>query len=131
MTRVAGATDAGAETLVSLTGRARQELRSGEALLFDWVPLSFCCAVGGEVCLRLSTNREAENPRRFVPLVRDPAVPVYVHRHAYPHLVGRRIEIDCRRILRIRHFTSDLPDDLGLRASMGLPTLCSRQGDPE
>ena len=128
---MAGATDAGAETLVSLTARARQELRSGEALLFDWVPLSFCCAVGGEVSLRLSTNREAENPRRFVPLVRDPAVPVYAHRHAYPHLAGRRIEIDCRRILRIRHFTSNLPDDVGLRASMGLPTVRSRPGDPE
>jgi hypothetical protein len=126
---VAGATDAGAETLVSLTARAQQELRAGEALLFDWVPLSFCCAVAGEVSLRLTTNREAENPRRFVPLVRDPAVPVYVHRHAYPHLAGRRIEIDCRRILRIRHFTSNLPDDLGLRASMGLPILRSQPGD--
>jgi hypothetical protein len=130
VTRVAGATDAGAETLVSLTARARQELRSGEALVFDWVPLSFCCAVAGEVSLRLTTHREADNPRRFVPLVRDPAVPVYVHRHAYPHLAGRRIEINCRRILRIRHFTSNLPNDLGLRASMGLPIRCALPGDP-
>jgi hypothetical protein len=127
---MAGATDAGAETLVSLTARARQELRAGEALLFDWVRLSFCCAVAGEVSLRPTTRHEAENPGKFVRLVRDPAVPVYVHRHAYPHLAGRRIEIDCRRILRIRHFTSNLPDDVGLRASMGLPILRSQPGGP-
>jgi hypothetical protein len=120
---VAESTDARAETLVSLTARARQELRSGEALLFDWVRLSLCCAVAGEVSLRLTTNHEAANPRRYVPLVRDPAVPVYVHRHAYPHLAGRRIEIDCRRLLGIRLFRSNLPDDLGLRASVGLPIM--------
>jgi hypothetical protein len=126
---VAESTGAAAETLVSLTARARQELRPGEALLFDWVRLSFCCAVGGEVSLRATSSHEAENPRKFVPLVRDPAVPVYAHRHAYPHLAGRRIEIDCRRLIRIRHFTSNIPDDLGLRASMGLPTLRSLPGD--
>jgi hypothetical protein len=124
---VAESTDA--ETLVSLTARARHELRPGEALLFDWVRLSFCCAVGGEVSLRPTSSHEAENPRKCVPLVRDPAVPVYAHRHAYPHLAGRRIEIDCRRLLRIRLFTSNLPNDLGLRASMGLPTLRSQPGD--
>jgi hypothetical protein len=117
---VAEATDAGAETLVSLTARARQELRSGEALLFDWVRLSFCCAVAGEVCLRPTSSHEAEKPGKYLRLDRDPAVPVYAHRHAFPHLAGRRIEIDCRRLLRIRHFTSNLPDDVGLRASTGL-----------
>jgi hypothetical protein len=120
---VAEATDTGTEALVSLTARAREELRAGEALLFDWVRLSFCCAVAGEVSLRPTSSHEAENPGKYVRLVRDPAVPVYAHRHAYPHLAGRRIEIDCRRLLGIRLFRSNLPDDLGLRASMGLPTL--------
>jgi hypothetical protein len=126
---VAEATDAGAETLVRLTTRARQELQPGEALLFDWVRLAFCCAVAGEVSLRLTSSHEAE-ARRYVPLVPDPAVPVYAHRHAFPHLAGRRIDIDCRRCLRIRLFTSNLPDDLGLRASLGRPIPRSLPGDP-
>ena len=45
---------------------------------------------------------------------------VVAHRRAYPLLVGRDIEIDCRRRLGIRSFSSSLPPDLGLRTSFGL-----------
>jgi len=108
-----------AETPVRLTPRARQELRPGEALVFDWVRLAFCCAVAGEVSLRRTSRREAGDSRRFLPLSRDPKVPVYAHRRAYPHLAGRTIEVDCPRRFGIRRFTSDLPTDLGLRAVLG------------
>jgi hypothetical protein len=115
------ATQRGTETLVRLTTRARHELRPGEALLFDWVRLAICCAVAGEVSLRLTSRHEVEDARRYVPLVRDRAVPVYAHRRAFPHLAGRRIEVDCRRSFGIRGFRSNLPGDIGLRASLGRP----------
>jgi len=34
-------------------------------------------------------------------------------------LVGRDIEVDCRRRLGVRSFSSSLPPDLGLRTSFG------------
>ena len=44
---------------------------------------------------------------------------VFAHRRAYPMLVGRDIEVDCRRRLGVRLFSSSLPPDLGLRTSFG------------
>jgi hypothetical protein len=44
---------------------------------------------------------------------------VVAHRRAYPLLVGRDIEIDCRRRLGIRSFSSSLPPDVELRTSFG------------
>jgi hypothetical protein len=34
-------------------------------------------------------------------------------------LIGRDVEIDCRRRLGVRSFSSSLPPDLGLRTSFG------------
>ena len=45
--------------------------------------------------------------------------PVYAHRLAYPHLARRDVGIDTHRILGVRRFTSNLPPDFGLRASLG------------
>jgi hypothetical protein len=112
---------ASGETSVRLTPRAMHELRPAEVLLFDWVRMAICCAVAGEVNLRLTRRREIEDSPRFLPLTRDPNVPVYAHRRAYPHLTGRTIEVDCRRRFGIRCFTSNLPNDLGLRAVLGRP----------
>jgi hypothetical protein len=47
---------------------------------------------------------------------------VFAHRRAYPMLVGRDIEVDCRRRLGVRSFFSSLPPDLGLRTSFGRET---------
>jgi hypothetical protein len=44
---------------------------------------------------------------------------MFAHRRAYPLLVGRAFEVDCRRRLGIRSFSASLPPDLGLRASFG------------
>ena len=34
--------------VVRVSGRAQAELRTGEALVFVWTRLAFCCAVAGE-----------------------------------------------------------------------------------
>jgi hypothetical protein len=103
---------------VRLTENARRELRPGEALVFDWHRLAICCAVAGEVSLRRTTLTEVERSRSLVRLA-DEKTPVFANRSAYPHLAGHDIEVDCRRRLRLRHFTSSLPPDFGLRSVFG------------
>jgi hypothetical protein len=106
--------------VVRVSARAQAELGAGQALVFDWTRLALCCAVAGEVSLRRTTTSEVQGAPAFVPLrTADGGPPVFAHRRAYPLLVGRRVEIDCRRRLGIRSFTSSLPPDLGLRASFG------------
>ena len=103
---------------VRLTARAKEELRPGEALVFDWHTLAICCAAAGDVSLRRTTESEIERSGKFRRLG-DGAAPVYAHRRAFQHLAGRPVEIDCRRRLGVRRFTSDLPSDFGLRAVFG------------
>jgi hypothetical protein len=102
---------------VELTEAAQGELRPGEALVFDWHRLAICCAAAGDVSLRRTTTREAERSQALVRLTED--APVYAHRHAYSHLAGIPLTIDCRRRLGLRRFKSDLPSDFGLRAIFG------------
>jgi hypothetical protein len=108
--------------VVRLSGRAQAELRAGEALVFDWTSLAFCCAVAGEISLRPTTLKEAQRSSAYVPLGGGDGLLVFAHRRAYPMLVGRDIEVDCRRRLGVRSFTCSLPPDLGLRASLGRDT---------
>ena len=108
--------------VVRVTDRARGELQPGEALVFDWTSLGMCCAVAGEVSLRRTTLREARRSSALRPLRTGDGPPVFVHRRVYPMLAGRDIEVDCRRRLGIRWFSSSLPPDLGLRASFGRET---------
>ena len=103
--------------MVRATDAAREALREGEALVFDWHRIAICCAAAGEVSLRRdSAQRLAASPafRRF-----DGDLPIYAHRMAYPHLVARDVTIDCRSLIGRRRFVSDLPTDFGLRASLG------------
>ncbi len=103
---------------VWLTEDARRELRRGEALVFDWHRLAICCAAAGEVSLRRTTLTEVERSGALVPLA-DEETPVFANRRAYAHLAGHDIEVDCRRRLGLRHFTSSLPPDFGLRSVFG------------
>ena len=105
--------------VVRVSGRAQAELRAGEALVFDWTSVGFCCAVAGEVSLRPTTFQEAQRTSVYLPLSGGDGPLVVAHRRAYPMLVGRDIEIDCRRRLGVRSFSSSLPSDLGLRTSFG------------
>jgi hypothetical protein len=104
---------------VRVSPKAKEALRAGEALVFDWTSLAFCCAVAGEVSLRPTTLQEAQRSSVYLPLRSGEGPLVFAHRRAYPMLVGRDIEIDCRRRLGVRSFSSSLPPDLGLRTSFG------------
>ena len=105
--------------VVRVSPKAEEALRAGEALVFDWTGLAFCCAVAGEVSLRPTTLQEAQRSSVYLPLRSGEGVPVFAHRRAYPMLTGRDIEIDCRRRLGVRSFSSSLPPELGLRTSFG------------
>jgi hypothetical protein len=111
--------------LVRFSDRAQAELRTGEALVFDWTSLAFCCAAAGEISLRPTPLRTAQRSPAYVPLRTEGDPSVFAHRRAYPMLVGRDIEVDCRRRLGVRSFSSSLPPDLGLRTSFG----CESGGD--
>ena len=89
--------------------------------MFDWHRVAICCAAAGEVSLRRAPRARLERSNDYRRLSDGP--PVYAHRMAYPHLARRDVGIDTRRVLGVRRFTSDLPSDFGLRASLGrLPT---------
>jgi hypothetical protein len=105
--------------VVRVSGRAQAELRAGEALVFDWTSLAFCCAVAGEISLRPTTLQDAQRSSTYVPLRSGDGPLVVGHQRAYPLLVGRDLKIDCRRRLGVRSFSSSLPPDLGLRTSFG------------
>jgi len=107
---------------VRVSGRAQAELRAGETLVFDWTSLAFCCAVAGEISLRPTTLQEAQRPSAYVPIRSDDGPLLFAHRMAHAMLVGRTIEVDCRRRLGVRSFSSSLPSDLGLRTSFGRET---------
>jgi hypothetical protein len=114
---------------MQLTQRAREELRPGEALVFDWHRVAICCAVAGEVSLRKARVDEVERSRALVRLSDPEEPPVFAHRRAYVHLADRPLTIDCKRRLGLRRFTSDLPPDFGLRAVFGrLPEDSARGG---
>ena len=90
--------------VVRFSDRAQAELRAGEALV---------------VSLRPTTLHEAQHSSAYLPLWSGDDPLVFAHRRAYPMLAGRDIEVDCRRRLGVRSFSSSLPPDLGLRASFG------------
>jgi len=102
---------------VRLTPAAREMLRPGEALVFDWHRLAICCAGAGEMSLYAASE---EGLRRRKGLVRLKGQdPIYAARAIFPHLAGRQINLDASKTFGIRRFSSDLPGDFGLRAVMG------------
>ncbi len=100
-----------------LTPRAREMLRPGEALVFDWHRLAVCCAGAGETSLAVMKEETARKRKGLVRMKGD--APVYAARAIAPHLAGREITFDARKILGVRRFTSDLPGDFGLRSIFG------------
>jgi hypothetical protein len=110
--------------VIHLTLQARNELKAGEALVFDWHRVAICCAVAGEVSLRPTSRDSVEDSASYRPLPSDGGTRVFAHRMAVPHLARRDVTIDCRRTLGLRRFRSDLPPDFGLRAVLG------RAGEP-
>ena len=102
---------------VRLTPSARELLRPDEALVLDWHGLAVCCAGAGELGLYAMKEKGARKRRGLVRLKGED--PIYAARTIFPHLAGREINLDARKVLGFRRFTSDLPKDFGLRAVMG------------
>ena len=102
---------------VRLTPAARELLRPGEALVLDWHRLAVCCAGAGELGLYAMSEKSARKRRGLVRLKGED--PIYAARAIFPHLAGREVSLDAKKVLGLRHFTSDLPKDFGLRAVMG------------
>ncbi len=100
-----------------LTPAARELLRPGEALVLDWHRLAVCCAGAGESSLYVMKEESARKRKSLVRLKGED--PIYAARAIFPHLAGREVNFDARKILGLRRFTSDLPGDFGLRAVMG------------
>jgi hypothetical protein len=102
---------------VRLTPEARELLWPGEALVLDWHRMAICCAGAGESSLYAMKEKGARKRKGLVRLKGED--PIYAARAIFPHLAGRAVSVDARKILGIRRFTSDLPGDFGLRAVMG------------
>lgn len=102
---------------VSLTPAARDLLKPGEALVFDWHRMAMCCAGAGEASLYPMKEEGARKRKGLVRIKGDD--PIYAARAIFPHLAGREVKLDARKVLGLRRFTSDLPGDFGLRAVMG------------
>jgi hypothetical protein len=102
---------------VHLTPAARALLRPDEALVLDWHRLAVCCAGAGELGLYAMKEKGARKRRGLVRLKGED--PIYAARTIFPHLAGREVNLDARKVLGVRRFTSDLPKDFGLRAVMG------------
>jgi hypothetical protein len=86
--------------MVHATDAAREALREDEALVYDWHRVAICCAAAGEVSLRRDSGERLAASPSFRRLAGD--VPIYAHRMAYPHLAGREVTIDCRRMAGLR-----------------------------
>jgi hypothetical protein len=106
-------------TKFRLTPRARELLRTDEALIFEWHRLAICCAGAGAGETSLSVMKEASARRRKGLVRLEGEVPLYAARAIAPHLAGREITLDARKLFGIRSFTTDLPGDFGLRSVFG------------
>lgn len=102
---------------VSITDKARQLLKPGEVLVLDWTRLAICCAGAGEATLYAASEAGARKRKGLVRLKGED--PIYAARAIFPHLAGREVRLDAKKIFGFRRFTSDLPGDFGLRAVMG------------
>src|SRR5215213_10917957 len=102
---------------VHLTPQARQLLRLEEADVLDWHRMAICCARAGEMSLYAMEEEKARGRKGLVRLKGED--PLYAARAIFPHLAGREVNLDARKVLGLRRFTSNLPKDFGLRAVMG------------
>jgi hypothetical protein len=102
---------------VRLTPAARELLKPDEALVLDWHRMAICCAGAGEASLYAMKEEKARGRKGLVRLKGEALI--FAARAIFPHLAGREVVVDGRKTLGVRHFTSDLPGDFGLRAVMG------------
>ena len=111
---------------IHLTPAAQKLLRPGEALVFEWHRLAICCAGAGETSISVMKEDAASRRKGLVRVktttateATDDSPPVYAARAIFPHLAGRQIKVDARKVFGVRFFTTDLPKDFGLRSIFG------------
>ena len=102
---------------VRLTPEARRMLRPGEALVLDWHRLAICCAGAGEASLYAASEERLRGRKGLVRLKGED--PIFAARAIFPHLAGRQVRLDAHKTWGVRRFSSNLPQDFGLRAAMG------------
>src|SRR5215217_4878026 len=102
---------------VRLTPAARELLRPGEALILDLHRISVWFAGAGVMGLYAMKEKVARKRKGLVRLKGED--PIYAARAIFPHLAGREVNLDARKVLGLRRFTSNLPKNFGLRAVMG------------
>ena len=66
-----------------------------------------------------TTLLKAQRSLAYLPLRTGDGPSVFAHRRAYPMLVGRDIEVDCRRRRGVRSFSSSLPPTSGCARRSG------------
>ena len=94
-----------------------------KTLVLDWHRMAICCAGAGEASLYAANEEDLSRRKGHVRLKGEDQI--YAARAIFPHLAGREIKLDARKIFGIRCFSSNLPGDFGLRAVMGyLPERC-------
>lgn len=103
--------------MIRLTPAAQAALRPDEVVLIEWHVLALCCAAAGEVSVRAVPR--ARLGRRHRSMDAQPPGSVLAHERAFVHLAHLDVTVDCRTRLGMRSFTTDLPADFGLRASLG------------
>ena len=89
-----------------------------KTLVLDWHRMAICCAGAGEASLYAANEEDLSRRKGLVRLKGED--PIYAARAIFPHLAGREIKLDARKIFGIRCFSSNLPGDFGLRR-YGLP----------
>ena len=102
---------------IRLTPEARRMLRPGEGIVLDWHRVAICCAGAGEVSLYAVSGERLRRRKDLVRLKGED--PIFAARAIFPHLAGREVRLDAHKTLGMRHFSSNLPKDFGLRAAMG------------
>ena len=93
---------------VRMTPAARGMLRPGEALVLDWHRMAICCAGAGEMSL-YAAGEEGLRRRKGLVRLRGEA-PIYAARAIFPHLAGREIKLDARKIFGLRAVMGYLPE---------------------
>jgi hypothetical protein len=114
-------------TAIHLTPAAQKLLRPGEVLVFEWHRLAMCCAGAGETSISVMKEDAACRRKGLVRVktnttateATDDSPPVYAAWAIFPHLAGRQIKVDARKVFGVRFFTTDLPRDFGLRSIFG------------
>jgi hypothetical protein len=82
--------------------------RRTKALVLDWHRMANCCAGAGEASLYATGEKGLSRRKDLVRLKGED--PIYAARAIFPHLAGREIKLDARKIFGLRAVMGYLPE---------------------